>query len=30
MPREEDEFNLTYYNSNTCWIDIDPCSPPSI
>jgi hypothetical protein len=23
MPREEDEFNLTYYNSNTCWIDID-------
>jgi hypothetical protein len=23
MPREEDEFRLTYYNSNTCWIDID-------
>lgn len=23
MPREEAEFNLTYYNSNTCWIDID-------
>jgi hypothetical protein len=23
MPREDDEFNLTYYNSNTCWIDID-------
>lgn len=23
MPREEDEFKLTYYNSNTCWIDID-------
>lgn len=23
MPREEDEFGLTYYNSNTCWIDID-------
>jgi hypothetical protein len=23
MPREEDEFNLTYYNSNTCWIDIN-------
>jgi galactokinase/mevalonate kinase-like predicted kinase len=23
MPREEDEFNLTYYNSNTCWIDLD-------
>jgi len=23
MPSEEDEFNLTYYNSNTCWIDID-------
>jgi galactokinase/mevalonate kinase-like predicted kinase len=22
MPREEDEFALTYYNSNTCWIDI--------
>ena len=23
MPREEVEFNLTYYNSNTCWIDLD-------
>jgi hypothetical protein len=23
MPREEDEFRLTYYNTNTCWIDID-------
>ncbi len=23
MPREEDEFHLSYYNSNTCWIDID-------
>ena len=23
MPREEDEFNLTYYNSNTCWIHLD-------
>jgi hypothetical protein len=23
MPREEDEFGLSYYNSNTCWIDID-------
>jgi hypothetical protein len=23
MPREEDEFHLRYYNSNTCWIDID-------
>jgi hypothetical protein len=23
MPREETEFALTYYNSNTCWIDID-------
>jgi hypothetical protein len=23
MPREELEFNLSYYNSNTCWIDID-------
>lgn len=23
MPNEEDEFGLTYYNSNTCWIDID-------
>jgi hypothetical protein len=23
LPREEDEFKLSYYNSNTCWIDID-------
>ncbi len=23
LPREEDEFALTYYNSATCWIDID-------
>ncbi len=23
MPREEDEFALSYYNSNTCWIDLD-------
>ncbi len=23
MPREEDEFSLSYYNSNTCWIQID-------
>ncbi len=23
MPREETEFALTYYNSNTCWIDLD-------
>jgi hypothetical protein len=23
MPREEAEFDLTYYNSNTCWIDLD-------
>ena len=23
MPREEAEFALTYYNSNTCWISID-------
>jgi hypothetical protein len=23
MPREEDEFRLTYYNSMTTWIDID-------
>jgi hypothetical protein len=23
LPRESDEFNLTYYNTNTCWIDID-------
>jgi hypothetical protein len=24
MPREEDEFKLSYYNSNNCWIEIDP------
>ncbi len=23
MPREEEEFKLTYYNSNTCWIHLD-------
>jgi hypothetical protein len=23
MPREEDEFNLRFYNSNTCWIHLD-------
>ncbi len=23
LPRESDEFNLTYYNTNTCWIDLD-------
>ena len=23
LPREEDEFALSYYNSNTFWIDID-------
>ena len=23
MPREEDEFRLTYYNSMTTWITID-------
>lgn len=23
LPREEDEFALTYYNANTCWIDLD-------
>jgi hypothetical protein len=23
MPREEAEFNLTYYNSNTCWINLE-------
>jgi hypothetical protein len=23
LPREEDEFRLSYYNSNSCWIDID-------
>ncbi len=24
LPREEDEFRLSYYNSNTCWLAIDP------
>jgi len=24
QPREEDELNLSYYNSNTTWIQIDP------
>jgi hypothetical protein len=24
MPREEDEFELSYYNSNTSWLRIDP------
>ncbi len=23
LPRKEEEFALSYYNSNTCWIDID-------
>ena len=23
MPREEIEFRLSYYNSNTCWIDLE-------
>jgi hypothetical protein len=23
LPREEDEFRMSYYNSNSCWIDID-------
>ena len=23
LPREEDEFALSYYNSNTFWLDID-------
>src|SRR5262249_13963994 len=23
MPREEAEFHLTHYNSNTCWIELD-------
>ena len=23
MPREEDEFHLRFYNSNTCWINIE-------
>src|SRR5207247_4097244 len=24
LPREEIEFTLSYYNSNTCWISLDP------
>jgi len=24
LPREEDEFALTYYNTNTFWLEIDP------
>ncbi len=24
LPREEDEFKLSYYNTLTCWIEIDP------
>jgi hypothetical protein len=23
LPREADEFALSYYNANTCWIDVD-------
>ncbi len=23
LPQEEDEFRLSYYNTNTCWIEID-------
>lgn len=23
LPREQDEFALSYYNANTCWIDLD-------
>jgi len=23
LPQEEDEFRLTYYNANTCWVNID-------
>jgi hypothetical protein len=23
LPREEDEFVLSYYNTNSCWVDID-------
>jgi hypothetical protein len=23
LPREEDEFALTFYSTNTCWVDID-------
>jgi hypothetical protein len=27
MPREEAEFGLTYYNSNSCWIDLEALLP---
>jgi hypothetical protein len=27
LPREEEEFQLTYYNSNTCWIDLEKLLP---
>ncbi len=23
LPKEEDEFRLSYYNANTCWVNID-------
>jgi hypothetical protein len=23
LPREEDEFTLSYYSTNSCWVDID-------
>jgi hypothetical protein len=23
LPREEDEFTLSYYSTNTCWVDVD-------
>ncbi|RJQ16115.1 MAG: UTP--glucose-1-phosphate uridylyltransferase [Nitrospiraceae bacterium] len=23
LPREEDEYNLSHYNTNTCWISVD-------
>ncbi len=23
LPREADEFNLTYYSTNSCWVDIE-------
>jgi len=23
LPREEDEFGLTYYSTNSCWVDLD-------
>jgi hypothetical protein len=28
LPREEIEFELSYYNSNTCWIDLDQLMIP--